>query len=121
MMSKDQFDLLVLNIEVYEGINVGGGTMSKENPPSDHVIADLISEDRLMLEENITSVTINAQEGEDNHSQNQISLEKCDASWLLLHVPEEFQIAPEAIGDDWMQLDMTGNIQGEIEWKDFIR
>src|SRR6266540_7428960 len=31
MMSKDQFDLLVLNIEVYEGINLGGGTMSEEN------------------------------------------------------------------------------------------
>src|SRR6266542_6992359 len=52
MMSKDQFDLLVLNIEVYEGINVGGETMSEENPPSDHVTADLISEDRLMLEDN---------------------------------------------------------------------
>jgi len=60
MMSKDQFDLLVLNIEVYEGINLGGGTMSKENPPSDHVTADLIGEDRLMLEDNTTSVIINA-------------------------------------------------------------
>ncbi len=90
MMSKDQFDLLVLNIEVYEGINLGGGTMSEENPPSDHVIADLISEDRSMLEDNTTSVTINAQEGEDNHSQNQISLEKSDASRLLPDIPEEF-------------------------------
>src|SRR6266511_2071574 len=120
MMSKDQFDLLVINIEVYEGINLGGGIMSEENPPSDHVTADLIGKDRLMLEDNITSVIINAQEGEDNHSQNQISLEKSDASQLLPDIPEEFQIAPEAIGDDWMQLDMTGNIQGEIEWKDFI-
>src|SRR6266540_1199646 len=120
MMSKDQFDLLVLNIEVYEGINVGGGTMSEENPPSDHVTADLIGEDRLMLENNITSVTINAQEEEDNHSQNQISLEKSDVSRLLLDIPEEFQIVPEATGDDWMQPDMTGDIQGEIEWKDFI-
>ena len=68
MMSKDQFDLLVLNIEVYEGINLGGGTMSEENPPSDHVTADLIGEDRLMLEDNITSVITNAQEGEDYHS-----------------------------------------------------
>src|SRR6266542_392362 len=110
MMSKDQFNLLVLNIEVYEGINLGGETMSKENPPSDHVIADLIGEDRLMLENNITSVTINAQEGEDNHSQNQISLEKSDASRLLPDIPEEFQIAPEATGDDWMQPDMTGDI-----------
>src|SRR6266536_4497566 len=118
MMSKDQFDLLVLNIEVYEGIHVGEGTMSEENPPSDHVIADLIGEDRLMLENNITSVTINAQEGEDNHSQNQISLEKSDASRLLPNVPEEFQIVPEATGDDWMQSDMTRDIQGEIEWKD---
>ena len=68
MMSKDQFDLLVLNIEVYEGINLEGGTMSEENPSSDHVTADLIGEDRLMLKDNITSVTTNAQEGEDNHS-----------------------------------------------------
>ncbi len=120
MMSKDQFDLLVLNIEVYEGINLGGGTMSEENPPSDHVTADLIGEDRLMLEDNITSVTINAQEGEDYHSQNQLSLEKSDASQLLPDIPEEFQIAPEATGDDWMQPDMTGDIQGEIEWEDFI-
>src|SRR6266498_4237907 len=121
MISKDQFDLLVLNIEVYEGINLGGGIMSEENPPSDHVTADLIGEDRLMLEDNITSVTINAQEGEDNRSQNQISLEKSDASRLLPNVPEEFQIAPETTEDDWMQLDMTGDIQGEIEWEDFIR
>src|SRR6266498_816079 len=106
MMSKDQFDLLVLNIEVYEGINLGGGTMSEENPPSDHVIADLISEDRSMLE--------------DNTSQNQISLEKFDASRLLPDIPEEFQIVPEVAGDDWLQSDMTGDIQGEIEWKDFI-
>src|SRR6266511_3799577 len=90
MMSKDQFDLLVLNIEVYEGINLGGGTMSEENPPSDYVTADLISEDRLMLEDNITSVTINAQKGEDNYSQNQISLEKSDASQLLPNVSAEF-------------------------------
>src|SRR6266542_2068237 len=121
IMSKDQFDLLVFNIEVYEGINLGGGTMSEENPSSDHVIADLISEDRLILEDNITSVTTNAQEEEDNHSQNQISLEKSDVSRLLLDIPEEFQIVPEATGDDWMQPDMTGDIQGEIEWKDFIR
>ncbi len=120
MMSKDQFDLLVLNIEVYEGINLGGGTMSEENPPSNHVTADLISEDRLMLEDNTTSVIINAQEGEDNHSQNQIPLEKTDASRLLPDISEEFQIVPEATGDDWMQPDMTGDIQGEIEWEDFI-
>ena len=82
--------------------------------------ADLISEDRLMLEDNITSVTINTQEGEDNHSQNQISLEKSDASRLLPDIPEEFQIVPEVTEDDWMQLDMTRDIQGEIEWKDFI-
>src|SRR6266498_178457 len=109
MMSKDQFDLLVLNIEVYEGINLGGGTMSEENPPSDHVTADLISEDRLMLEDNITSVITNAQEGEDYHSRNQISLEKSDASQLLPEIPEEFQIVPEVAGDDWMQPDMTGD------------
>src|SRR6266508_4108577 len=120
MMSKDQFDLLVLNIEVYEGINLGGGTMSEENPPSDHVTADLIGEDRLILEDNITSVTINVQEGKDNHSQNQISLEKSDASRLLPDIPEEFQIVPEATGDDWMQPDMIGDIQEEIEWEDFI-
>src|SRR6266545_970437 len=102
MMSKDQFDLLVLNIEVYEGINLGGGIISEENPPSDHVTADLISEDRLMLEDNITFVTINAQEGEDNHSQNQIPLEKSDASRLLPDISEEFQIAPEATGYDWI-------------------
>ena len=94
--------------------------LSEENPPSDHVIADLIGEDRSMLEDNTTSVTINAQEGEDNHSQNQISLEKSDASWLLPDIPEEFQIVPEVAGDDWMQPDMTGDIQGEIEWEDFI-
>ncbi len=115
MMSKDQFDLLVLNIEVYEGINVGEGTMSEENPPSDHVTADLISEDRLMLEDNTTSVTINAQEGEDNHSRNLIPLEKSDASRLLPDIPEELQIASEVTGDNWMQPDMTGDIQGEIE------
>src|SRR6266511_1305797 len=95
MMFKDQFDFLVLSIEVYEGINLGGGIMSEENPPSDHVTADLIGKDRLMLEDNITSVIINAQEGEDNHSQNQISLEKSDASQLLPNIPEEFQIVPE--------------------------
>ncbi len=94
--------------------------MSEENPPSDHVTADLISEDRLMLEDNITSVTINAQEGEDYHSWNQLSLEKSDASRLLLDIPEEFQIVPEVAGDDWMQPDMTRDIQGEIEWEDFI-
>src|SRR6266498_1641282 len=110
MMSKDQFNFLVLSMEVYEGINLGGGTMSEENPPSDHVIADLISEDRLMREDNITSVTINAQEGEDNHLQNQISLEKSDVSWLLPNISKEFQIAPEATGDDWMQSDMTRDI-----------
>src|SRR6266498_3674969 len=121
MMSKDQFDLLVLNIEVYEGINLGGGTMSEENPPSDHVTADLIGEDRLMLEDNTTSVITNAQEGEDNHSQNQISLKKPDAPWLLLDISEKFQIVPEVAGDNWIQLDMTGDIQGEIEWEDFIR
>src|SRR6266498_4739036 len=120
MMSKDQFNFLVLSMEVYEGINLGGGTMSEENPPSDHVIADLIGEDKLMREDNITSVTINAQEGEDNHSQNQISLEKSNVSQLLPDIPEEFQIVPEATGDDWMQPDMTGDIQGEIEWEDFI-
>src|SRR6266540_1882535 len=120
MMSKDQFDLLVLNIEVYESINLGGGTMSEENPLSDHVTADLIGEDRLMLKDNITSVTINTQEGEDNYSQNQISLEKSDASWLLPNVSEKFQIVLEVARDDWMQPDMTGDIQGEIEWEDFI-
>src|SRR6266498_3059182 len=118
MMSKDQFDLLVLNIEVYEGINVEEGTMSEENPPSDHVTADLIGEDKLMLEDNTTSVTINAQEGEDNHSRSQIPLEKSDASRLLSDISEEFQIVPEVAGDDWMQPDMTGDIQGEIEWED---
>src|SRR6266540_2567118 len=110
MMSKDQFNLLVLNIEVYEDINLGGGTMLEENPPSDHVTADLIGEDRLMLEDNATSVITNAQEGKDNYSQNQISLEKFDAPRLLPDIPEEFQIVPEAAGDDWMQPDMTGNI-----------
>ncbi len=60
-----------------------------EDPPSNHVIADLISEDRLMLEDNATSITTNAQEGEDNQLQNQISLKKPDASWLLLDIPEE--------------------------------
>ena len=84
------------------------------------MIADLIGEDRSMLEDNTTSVTINAQEGEDNRSQNQISLEKSDASRLLPDIPEEFQIVPEVAGDDWLQSDMTGDIQGEIEWKDFI-
>ena len=95
--------------------------MSEENPPSDHVTADLIGEDRLMLEDNTTSVITNAQEGEDYHSRNQISLEKSDASQLLPDIPEEFQIVPEVAGDDWMQPDMTGDIQGEIEWEDFIR
>ncbi len=94
--------------------------MSEENPPLDHVTADLISKDRLMLEDNITSVTVNAQEGEDNHSQNQISLEKSDTSQLLPDISEEFQIVPKVAGDDWMQPDMTGDIQGEIEWEDFI-
>ena len=109
MMSKDQFDLLVLNIEVYEGINLGGGTMSEENPPSDHVTADLISKDRLILEDNTTSVITNAQEGEDNHLQNQISLKKSNASRLLPDIPEESQIVPEIVGDDWMQPDMIGD------------
>ena len=94
--------------------------LSEENPPSDHVTADLIGEDRLMLEDNITSVTINAQGEEDNHSQNQISLEKSDASRLLPDISEEFQIVPEVAGDDWMQPDMIRDIQGEIEWEDFI-
>src|SRR6266542_2593770 len=94
--------------------------MSEENPPSDHVTADLISEDRLMLKDNTTFVTINAQEGEDNHSRNLIPLEKSNASRLLSDIPKEFQIVPEVAGDDWMQLDMTGDIQGEIEWEDFI-
>ncbi len=94
--------------------------MSEENPPSDHVIADLIGEDRSMLEDNITSVITNAQEGEDNHSQNQISLEKSNASQLLPDIPEDSQIVPKVAGDDWMQPDMTGDIQGEIEWEDFI-
>ena len=94
--------------------------LSEENPPSDHVTADLISEDRLMLEDNTTSVITNAQEGEDYHSRNQISLEKSNASRLLPDIPEEFQIVPEATGDDWMQSDMTEDIQGEIEWEDFI-
>ncbi len=94
--------------------------VSEENPPSDHVTADLIGEDRLMLEDNATSVTINTQEGEDNHLRNQIPLEKSDASRLLSDIPEEFQIEPEATEDDWMQPDMTGDIQGEIEWEDFI-
>src|SRR6266542_801037 len=120
MMSKDQFDLLILNIEVYEGINLGGETMSEENPPSDHVTADLIGEDRLMLEDNTTSVIINAQEGEDYHSRNQISVEKSDVSRLLPDISENSQIVPEVTGDDWMQPDMTGDIQGEIEWEDFI-
>ena len=79
------------------------------------MIADLIGEDRSMLEDNTTSVTINAQEGEDNHSQNQISLEKSDAYRLLPDIPEELQIASEVTGDDWMQSDMIGDIQGEIE------
>ena len=89
IMSKDQFDLLVLSIEVYESINLGGETMSEENSPSNHVTADLISEDRLILKDNTTSVITNAQKGEDNHLQNQISLKKPDASWLLLDIPEE--------------------------------
>src|SRR6266498_94232 len=110
MMSKDQFDLLVLNIEVYEGINLRGGTMSEENPPSDHVIADLIGEDRSMLKDNTTSVTINAQEGEDYHSRSQLSLEKSDASQLLPDISEDSQVVPEVAGDDWMQPDMTGDI-----------
>src|SRR6266498_1083835 len=120
MMSKDQFDLLVLNIEVYEDINLGGGTMSEENPSSDHVTADLIGEDRLMLEDNTTSVITNAQEGEDYHSRNQISFEKSNVSRLLPDISEDSQIVPEVAEDDWMQLDMTGDIQGEIEWEDFI-
>ncbi len=95
--------------------------MSEENPPSDHVTADLIGEDRLMLKDNTTSVITNAQEGEDYHLRNQISLEKSDASRLLPDIPEEFQIMPEVAGNDWMQLDMIGDIQGEIEWEDFIR
>src|SRR6266498_2399806 len=95
--------------------------LSEENPPSDYVTADLISKDRSMLEDNTTSVITNAQEGEDNHSQNQISLEKSDASRLLLDIPEEFQIVPEVAENDWMQPDMTRDIQGEIEWEDFIR
>src|SRR6266540_1176070 len=94
--------------------------MSGENPPSDHVTADLISKDRLMLKDNTTSVITNVQEGEDNHSQNQISLKKPNAPRLLPDIPEEFQIVPEVAGDDWMQPDMTGDIQGEIEWEDFI-
>src|SRR6266511_3981267 len=110
MMSKDQFDLLVLNIEVYEGINLGGGTMSEENSPLDHVTADLIGEDRLMLEDNTTSVITNAQEKEDYRSRNQISLEKFDAFRMLPDILEEFQIEPEVAGDDWMQPDMTGDI-----------
>ena len=100
MMSKDQFDLLALSIEVYEGINLGGGTMSEENPSSDHVTADLIGEDRLVLEDDTTSVTINAQEGEDNHSQNQMLIKKSDASRLQPDVSGESQIAPEVTGDD---------------------
>ena len=94
--------------------------MSEENPPSDHVTADLISEDRLILEDNTTSIMTNAQEGEDNHLQNQISLKKSDASRLLPDIPEKSQIVPEIAGDDWMQPDITGDIQGEIEWEDFI-
>ena len=94
--------------------------MSEENPPSDHVTADLISEDRLMLEDNTTSVIINAQEGEDYHSRNQISLEKSDVSRLLSDISEDSQIVPEVAEDNWMQPDMTGDIQGEIEWEDFI-
>ena len=84
--------------------------MSEENPPSDYVTADLISEDRLMLEDNITSVTINAQEGEDNHSQNRISLKRPDISQLLPDIFEDSQIVPEVAGDDWMQPDMTRDI-----------
>ena len=95
--------------------------MSEENPPSDHVTADLIGEDRLMLEDNTTSVITNSQEEEDNHSQNQISLKKPDASRLLPDISEEFQIMPEVAGDDWMQPDITEDIQGEIEWEDFIK
>src|SRR6266498_3350056 len=94
--------------------------MSEENPPSDHVTADLISEDRLMLKDNATSVTTNAQEGEDNHLQNQISSKKPDASRLLLDIPEESRIVSEVAEDDWVQSDMTREIQGEIEWEDFI-
>jgi len=94
--------------------------MSEENPPSDHVIADLIGEDRSMLKDNTTSVTINAQEGEDYHSRSQLSLEKSDASQLLPDISEDSQVVSEVAGDDWMQPDMTRDIQGEIEWEDFI-
>ncbi len=86
--------------------------MSEENPPSDHVTADLISEDRLMLEDNTTSITTNTQEEEDNHL---ISLKKPNVSRLLLDIPEESQMVPEVAGDNWMQPDMTRDIQGEIE------
>jgi len=89
--------------------------LSEENPPSDHVTANLISEDRLMLGDNITSVTINAQEGEDNYSQNRMSLKRPDVLQSLPDIPEDFQIVPEVAEDDWMQPDMTGDIQGEIE------
>ncbi len=95
--------------------------MSEENPPSDHVTADLIGEDRLMLEDNTTSIITNAQEGEDNHSQNQISLKRSDVSQLLPDISKDFQIVPEVAGDDWMQPDITEDIQGEIEWEDFIK
>ena len=94
--------------------------MSEENLPSNHVTADLISEDRLMLKDSITSVTTNAQEGEDNHSQNRMSLKRPDAPRSLPDIPEDSQIVPEVAGDNWMQPDMTRDIQGEIEWKDFI-
>ena len=86
--------------------------MSEENPPSDHVTADLISEDRLMLEDNTTSITTNTQEEEDNHL---ISLKKPNVPRLLLDIPEESQMVPEVAEDNWMQPDMTRDIQGEIE------
>jgi len=89
--------------------------LSEEKPPSDHMTADLIGEDRLMLKDNTTSVMTNAQEGEDNHLQNQISLKKPDAFQLLPDIPKESQIIPEVARDDWMQPDMTRDIQGEIE------
>jgi len=39
---------------------------------------------------------------------------------LLPDISEDSQIVPEVAGDDWMQPDMIGDIQGEIEWEDFI-
>jgi len=39
---------------------------------------------------------------------------------LLPDISEDFQTVPKVAGDDWMQPNITGDIQGEIEWEDFI-